>query len=92
VLAAATWLPGSVDDKQILQHIDALVTEEHQLRTSRAHGGIDIDTEADRLRQLEETLDQCWDLLRRRRALKEAGQEPAAAAPAPVSQVEGYLQ
>jgi hypothetical protein len=81
-----------VDDRQILERIDALVTEEHQLRTSRAHGTIGSEAEADRLQHLEETLDQCWDLLRRRRALTAAGKDPAEAASAPVSQVEGYLQ
>jgi hypothetical protein len=81
-----------VDDRQILERIDALVAEEHQLRTSRAHGMIGSEVEAVRLQQLEETLDQCWDLLRRRRALKAAGKDPEEAASASVSQVESYLQ
>jgi hypothetical protein len=86
------WLSKPVDDKQILERIDALVAEEHQLRTNRMQGAVDVDTEAERLRHLEETLDQCWDLLRRRRALKAAGEDPNAAEPASTSQVEGYLQ
>jgi hypothetical protein len=81
-----------VDEKQIFERIGALVTEEHLLRTKRAHGGVASETEAGRLRHLEETLDQCWDLLRRRRALTDAGADPDDARPAPVSQVEGYLQ
>jgi Protein of unknown function (DUF2630) len=81
-----------VDEKQIFERIGALVTEEHQLRTKRGRGEGDSVTEAGRLRHLEETLDQCWDLRRRRRALRDAGTDPDDARPAPVSQVEGYLQ
>jgi hypothetical protein len=81
-----------VNEKQIFERIDALVAEEHQLRTKRASGAVDSKTEAARLRHLEETLDQCWDLLRRRRALADAGADPDDARPASVSQVEGYLQ
>ncbi|GAA1630390.1 DUF2630 family protein [Catellatospora bangladeshensis] len=81
-----------MDEKQILDRIDVLVAEEHQLRTKRLQGAIDPETESARLRDLEETLDQCWDLLRRRRALRDAGENPDDAKAADVSQVEGYLQ
>lgn len=74
-----------MDDKTILHQIDALVAEEHQLRSTD-------NPDPARLRHLEETLDQCWDLLRRRGALREAGANPDAAKPAPIDQVEGYLQ
>jgi hypothetical protein len=78
-----------VDDQQIVARIDALVAEERALRAG-AHG---LDqTGRDRLRHLEEHLDQLWDLLRRRRALEEAGQDPGDARERPVSEVEGYLQ
>ncbi|GAA2384455.1 hypothetical protein Cme02nite_66240 [Catellatospora methionotrophica] len=81
-----------MDEKQIFERIDNLVAEEHDLRTRRVQGAIDPETESARLRSLEETLDQCWDLLRRRRALKDAGENPDDAKPGDVKQVEGYLQ
>lgn len=81
-----------MDDGQILERIDALVAEEHNLRTRRLAGEIDSDTEHDRLRTLEVTLDQCWDLLRRRRAQRDAGGDPDSAEAADADQVERYLQ
>lgn len=81
-----------MDDGQILERIDALVVEEHNLRTRRLAGEIDSDTEHDRLRTLEVTLDQCWDLLRRRRAQRDAGGDPDSAEAADADQVERYLQ
>jgi Protein of unknown function (DUF2630) len=79
-----------VDEQDILQRIDALVEEEHQLRS----GGDEAapDDRRERLRHLEETLDQCWDLLRQRRARIEAGQDPDDVRTRPVDEVEGYLQ
>jgi hypothetical protein len=74
-----------MDDTTILGRIDKLVAEEHKLRATS-------DPDRARLQELEETLDQCWDLLRRRGALREAGGNPDDAKPAPVSEVEGYLQ
>jgi len=81
-----------MDDGQILQRIDSLVAEEHDLRSRRLAGEVDSDTEHERLRTLEATLDQCWDLLRRRRAQRDAGGDPDSAEAADVNQVEGYLQ
>lgn len=81
-----------MDEKQIFQRIDALVAEERDLRTRRMQGAIDPDVEVHRLQQVEETLDQCWDLLRRRRALREAGEDPDEARAGDVNQVESYLQ
>lgn len=91
-VGGVAWNAGHMDEKQIFDRIDALVAEEHQLRTKRLQGAIDPATESARLRDLEETLDQCWDLLRRRRALSDAGENPDEARPADVAQVEGYLQ
>ena len=76
-----------MDDGQILQRIDALVAEEHDLRSRRLAGEVDSDTEHERLRALETTLDQCWDLIRRRRAQRDAGSEPDSAEAADVNQV-----
>jgi uncharacterized protein DUF2630 len=81
-----------MDDKAILDQVRSLVDEEHQLRESSAAGEIAPEEEQRRLRALEEALDQCWDLLRQRRARQEAGQNPDAAEPRPVREVEGYQQ
>jgi hypothetical protein len=81
-----------MDDKTILKHISELVDEEHQLRTSVQGGTLSSDEERNRLRQLEESLDQCWDLLRRRRAALRNGENPDKLDSRPIAQVEGYLQ
>ena len=81
-----------MDDKQILHRITELVDEEHGLRTRAQAGRIDSAEEHNRLRELEVALDQCWDLLRQRRAARESGANPNAAQARPVSEVEGYLQ
>jgi hypothetical protein len=81
-----------MDDSTILGRINELVDEEHRLRAAaqRAEGTSDADR--DRLRHLEESLDQCWDLLRRRRAARQAGTDPETTGARPVSEVERYLQ
>jgi hypothetical protein len=81
-----------MDDKQILHRISELVDEEHSLRTRAQSGKIDSDEERDRLRDLEVALDRCWDLLRQRRAAREAGTDPNAAEERPAEEVERYLQ
>lgn len=81
-----------MDDTQILHQITELVDEEHQLRTRRAKGEVSSADETARLRALEESLDQCWDLLRRRRAAREAGVNPDEVGAQSIDQVEGYLQ
>ncbi|ADP82647.1 DUF2630 family protein [Pseudofrankia inefficax] len=81
-----------MDDKAIFTQINALVAEEHDLRAKRAAGAIDPDEELARLRHVEASLDQCWDLLRRRDALRAAGRDPVEAKPASLTQVEGYVQ
>jgi len=81
-----------MDEKSILGRIDELVDEEHRLRQRLVAGEISTDEEHARLRELEESLDQCWDLLRRRRAARDAGADPDAVEPRPVDEVERYLQ
>lgn len=81
-----------MDEKSILDTINSLVDEEHRLRTSAQQGEITSDEERGRLRKLEESLDQCWDLLRRRRAAQSNRQDPDRVEPRPVTEVEGYLQ
>jgi hypothetical protein len=81
-----------MDDKQILHRIGELVDEEHKLRTRVQAGSVTSDEEQDRLRDLEASLDQCWDLLRQRRAARETGGDPNTAQARPIGEVEGYLQ
>jgi hypothetical protein len=81
-----------MDDTTILGQINRLVEEEHALRGRLLAGEISSDEEHARLRELEESLDQCWDMLRRRRAAREVGEDPEAVAARPTDEVEGYLQ
>ena len=78
-------------DKDALSRINELVAEENALRGQLQHGEISESEEHKRLRQLEVQLDQCWDLLRQRRALRETGGDPRDAAVRPADEVEGYL-
>lgn len=72
-------------DSGVLGHINALVDEEHRLR-----GGDGGDPA--RLREVEEELDRCWDLLRQRRARREYGEDPDGAEVRSASTVENYRQ
>jgi uncharacterized protein DUF2630 len=81
-----------MDDKEILANIDDLIKTEHELRTKLAAGEITTDDEHRQLAAAEAALDQCWDLLRQRRARKEFGDDPSGAHVRPVSEVEGYRQ
>ena len=77
-----------VTDESILKHIERLVEEEQNLY---GKPGID-DSEQVRLEKLQVELDQCWDLLRQRRALREFGKDPDSAKVRPASIVEKYEQ
>jgi hypothetical protein len=81
-----------MDDKDILGRIDELISTEHELRDKLAAGQLSSDQEHQQLRTVEEQLDQCWDLLRQRRARREFGEDPGGSEPRPVTEVEGYLQ
>lgn len=78
-------------DDDTIRRIDELIAEERDLR-AQAIGRALGDQDRARLRELEQQLDQCWDLLRRRRALAEFGEDPAQAHTRPVSEVESYQQ
>jgi Protein of unknown function (DUF2630) len=80
-----------MDDGRIHGTIEQLVAEEHELWERESAGNA---TDADRLRleELKVSLDQCWDLLRQRRALREAGLDPEAAEARSENVVERYLQ
>ena len=77
-------------EQAILGRISAMVADEKALRALLADGGIDGETERQRLEALERALDQCWDLLRQRRALAEVGEDPGEAQVRPSSTVENY--
>jgi hypothetical protein len=79
-------------DESVLNRIGELIDEEHRLRSQLSVGEISTDEEHTRLRELEESLDQCWDLLRRRRAVRSQGGDPGAVEPRSVGEVVGYLQ
>ena len=81
-----------MDDKSVLTRINGLVEEEHELRQQLSQGKISSTEEHERLKDLEEALDQCWDLLRRRRAAREVGNDPNTEQAHSVGEVEGYLQ
>ncbi len=78
-------------DQDILDQVNELVDEEKKLRAALQHREIGESEEHQRLRALEVQLDQCWDLLRQRRALRETGGDPGAASVRPPDEVEGYL-
>jgi hypothetical protein len=80
-----------VEDHQIVERIGELADEEHRLERSHHEGGLS-DDDRDRLHALEVALDQCWDLLRQRRARRAAGKDPDEAEIRPASTVEGYQQ
>jgi len=80
-----------MDDAQIHDRIERLVAEEHELYERGVGGGLN-DAEHQRLEALKVGLDQCWDLLRQRRALREAGRDPSAADVREPEVVERYEQ
>jgi Protein of unknown function (DUF2630) len=76
-----------MEDQTILDRITALVEEEHRLREDAAAP----EANAPRLKSVAEQLDQCWDLLRQRRAKREFGEDPETAKPRDIGTVESYL-
>ena len=80
-----------MDDGKIHGTIEQLVEEEHELWEREAAGNA-TDDDRRRLEDLKVSLDQCWDLLRQRRALREAGLDPEAAQARPEEVVERYRQ
>lgn len=80
-----------MNDNEILRHIEELVNEEHSLTQKAEDGTLPAD-EHERMKQLEVNLDQCWDLLRQRRARRNAGLNPDDATVRDPNTVEHYLQ
>jgi Protein of unknown function (DUF2630) len=80
-----------VDDRQIHASIDEMVSEEHRL-WERESAGEASEADRERLEALRVSLDQCWDLLRQRRARRDAGQDPEGAELRSGRTVEHYQQ
>ena len=80
-----------MDDKELLTRIQQLVQEEHDLTHKEEAGELE-DPDHQRMHSLEVALDQCWDLVRQRRARRDMGMDPDEAKPRDPQVVEGYLQ
>jgi hypothetical protein len=78
-------------DGEILSRIDELIAEEHELRSRSVGVGL-TGADRDRLTGVEQQLDQCWDLLRQRRAKAEFSEDPEDAQVRTVGEVESYRQ
>ena len=82
-----------MDDAEIIRSIGELADEERQLEEAHAAAAEGLSpAERARLEQLQRTLDQLWDLLRQRRALRRAGRDPDEATARPEETVERYQQ
>jgi hypothetical protein len=84
-----------MSDESIAARIETLVTEEHELRNREQSDSADADRlgeDQERLRAVEIELDRCWDLLRQRRALRDAGADPDDAHVRDADTVERYWQ
>lgn len=79
-----------MEDQQVLDSINRLAEEEHELYQRASSGGLSQE-EHERLRSIEVRLDQCWDLLHQRRARRNAGMNPDEASVRDASTVEGYV-
>jgi Protein of unknown function (DUF2630) len=80
-----------VADEQVSEQIERMVAEEHDLLHKGEQGGLS-DADHARLEEVRVELDRLWDLMRRRRALRSAGQDPDAATERDAETVERYLQ
>ena len=80
-----------MDDQDLRERIRKLVHEEHELFRKEAQGAATY-AQRERMREIDEYLDQCWDLLRQRRAKRTAGLDPEAANVRNVETVEHYAQ
>ena len=80
-----------MDDKEILAQINGLAEEERRLEEAHVGEGLSDDEQA-RMKTIEVTLDQLWDVLRQRRAKRDAGLSPEGVQTRSPETVEGYLQ
>lgn len=83
----------SMSDESISERIERLVAEEHKLRNREQSDSAEaLESDAARLRAIQVELDVCWDLLRQRRALRDAGSDPDEAGARDPDTVERYWQ
>jgi hypothetical protein len=82
----------AVQDDEVIARIDELVAEEHRLHALATGDDGLTQEDRDKLEAIEVRLDQCWDLLRQRRARRHAGQDPDRAEARPAEVVEHYQQ
>jgi hypothetical protein len=80
-----------MNDESVLDRVNALAREEHELFQKESGAGAMTDDERRRMREIEVTLDQCWDLLRQRRARRAAGLDPDEAQVRDAETVKRYL-
>ena len=78
-----------MDDQQIVERINELASTEHALWEAESRGEVS-EADRQRLKDIQVTLDQCWDLLHQRRARRAAGMDPDDAQVRPAEEVEGY--
>lgn len=84
-----------MSDESIAARIESLVSEEHTLRSREEQDSASaaaLEADQQRLREVEIELDRCWDLLRQRRALRDAGADPEPAHVRDADTVERYWQ
>jgi hypothetical protein len=79
-----------MDDQEVIDRINQLANEEHELFQKESKGDAS-ESDKERLKHLEVSLDQCWDLLHQRRARRSAGLSPDQASVRDESTVEGYV-
>jgi len=80
-----------MEDQEVHGTIEQLVAEEHEL-WERESAGVATDDDRRRMQQVKVSLDQCWDLLRQRRARREFGEDPDTAEARSSQVVENYEQ
>ena len=81
----------TVEDQTVFHHINELANEEHEIWRKESEGQA-TDADRERLRRIQVTLDQCWDLLHQRQARRAAGLDPAGAKVRDEKTVEGYVR
>jgi Protein of unknown function (DUF2630) len=82
---------GPMEDQDVIERINQLAHEEHALFEKESQGEAS-EADRDRMKRLEVTLDQCWDLLHQRRARRAAGLDPDQAEVRDEQTVEGYVE
>lgn len=80
-----------MEDKTVFHRINELADEEHEIWHRESQGQA-TDADRERLRHLQVTLDQCWDLLQQRKARRSAGLDPSGAKVRDEKTVEGYIR